>query len=88
MIHKTIFTTQLSHLANLAKWLNVRIRTRCLWVRVPLQSLKTSDFAAASSKEFLDIQATIGTCFFLTGEKVTNFTLLTDFKIKQQLYNH
>ena len=26
--------------------------------------------------------------FFLTGQKLTNFTLRTDFKIKQQLYNH
>ena len=30
----------------------------CFLVRVQLQSLKTSDFALASSKEFLDIQAT------------------------------
>ena len=30
----------------------------------------------------------IRTCFFLTGQKLTNFALLTDFKIKQQLYNH
>ena len=36
-----------------------------LWVRVPLQSLKTSDFAPVSSKEFLDIQATIEPGFTL-----------------------
>ena len=28
----------------LAKWLSVRLRTRWFWVRVQLQSLKTSDF--------------------------------------------
>ena len=30
-----------------------------MWVRFQLQSLKTSDFAPASRKEFLDLQATI-----------------------------
>ena len=30
----------LNHLAKLAKWSNVRLRTKWLWVRVPLQSLK------------------------------------------------
>ena len=39
--------------------------TKWLWVRVQLQSLKTSDFAPASSKEFLDIQATIECGFTL-----------------------
>ena len=29
----------LAKLASLAKWLSVRLRTKCLWVRVPLQSL-------------------------------------------------
>ena len=29
----------LKHLAKLAKWLSVRLRTKWLWVRVPLQSL-------------------------------------------------
>ena len=33
-------TTQLNHLVSLAKWLSVRLRTKWLWVRVPLQSLK------------------------------------------------
>ena len=36
-----------------------------LWVRIQLQSLKTSDFVPASSKEFLDIQATIECVFTL-----------------------
>ena len=27
--------------SSLAKWLNVHVRTKWLWVRVPLQSLKT-----------------------------------------------
>ena len=36
-----------------------------LWVRIQLQSLKTSDFVPASSKEFLDIQATIECGFTL-----------------------
>ena len=36
-----------------------------MWVRVQLQSLKTSDFAPASSKEFLDTQGTIECGFTL-----------------------
>ena len=31
--------TQLNHLASLAKWLSVRLRTKWFWVRVQLQSL-------------------------------------------------
>ena len=30
----------LSHLDSLAKWLSVPLRTKWLWVRIPLQSLK------------------------------------------------
>ena len=36
--------TQLNHLASLAKWLSVPLRTKWLWVRVPMQSLKQSLF--------------------------------------------
>ena len=46
LVHKRT----LNHLAKLAKW---------LWVRVQLQSLKFQNFAPASSKEFLEIQATV-----------------------------
>ena len=35
--------TQLNHLASLAKWLSVHLRTEWLWVRIPLLSLKTSE---------------------------------------------
>ena len=31
--------TQLNHFASLAKWLNVRLQSKWLWVRVQLQSL-------------------------------------------------
>ena len=31
--------TQFNHLASLAKWLSVRLRTKWFWVRVQLQSL-------------------------------------------------
>ena len=37
---ETVFTTQLNHLANLAKWLSVRLQTKWLWIRIPLLSLK------------------------------------------------
>ena len=38
-MHLTVLTTQLDHLASLAKWLSVRLRTEWLWVRVPLQKV-------------------------------------------------
>ena len=39
-IHRTGKYSQdsLNHLASLAKWLSVRLRTKWLWVRIPLQS--------------------------------------------------
>ena len=37
--YRYVLTTQLDHLASLAKWLSVRLRTKWLRVRVPLQSL-------------------------------------------------
>ena len=37
--YRKVLTTQLNHLASSAKWLSVRLRTRWLWFRVPLQSL-------------------------------------------------
>ena len=44
---------------------DTRLWTKWFLVWVQLQSLKTSDFAPASSKEFLDIQATIECGFTL-----------------------
>ena len=50
----------------MAKWLSVPLRTKWLWVRVPLQSLTyTSNMAPVSSNEFLDIQANIECGFTL-----------------------
>ena len=37
--YRKVLMTQLNHLASLAKWLSVRLRTKWLRVRVPLQSL-------------------------------------------------
>ena len=31
---------KLNHLASLAKWLSFRLRTKCLWVQIPLLSLE------------------------------------------------
>ena len=36
--YREVLTTQLNHLASLAKWLSVRLWTKWLWVRVQLQS--------------------------------------------------
>ena len=43
---------------NLAKWLSVHLRTKWLWVRITLLSLKLQ-ILRVLTKEFLDIQATI-----------------------------
>ena len=45
-------------ISSLAKWLSVCLQTKWLWIQIPLQSLKTSDTASLSSKEFLKIPAT------------------------------
>ena len=39
--YREVLATQLNYLACLAKWLSVRLRTKWLWVRVSLQSLKS-----------------------------------------------
>ena len=36
------YSQQLNHLASLAKWLSVRLRTKWLWVRIPLLSQRKS----------------------------------------------
>ena len=44
---------------SLPKWLSVRLRSKWLWLRIPLLSLKLKlNIAPVSSKEFLDIQRT------------------------------
>ena len=45
--------------------MSVCLRTKCLLVWIPLLSLKTSDIAPVSSKQFLDTQATIECRFTL-----------------------
>ena len=37
--YRSVLTAQLNHLASLANRLSVRLRTKWLWVRIPLQSL-------------------------------------------------
>ena len=48
----------LSKRVSLVKWFSVRLRTKWLWVRVQLQSIKLQ-ISRVSSKEYLDIQETI-----------------------------
>ena len=45
-------------MASLAKWLSVRLRSKRLCVRIPLQSLKLQISLQISNKAFLDVQAT------------------------------
>ena len=37
----TNFNGQMEQMVSLAKWLSVLLRTKWMWVRIPLQSLKT-----------------------------------------------
>ena len=59
--HRKVLSTQLNHLVSWAKWLSVGLRSSWFLVRVQLQWY----CAATSSKEFLDIQATIECGFTL-----------------------
>ena len=42
--YRSVLAIQLNHLASLAKWLNVHLWTKWLWVLVQLQSVKTKVF--------------------------------------------
>ena len=49
----------LNYLASFAKWSSVHLRTKRLWIRVPMQSLKLHiSRLFRATKTFLDIQAT------------------------------
>ena len=64
-VHLTICSYHVMYvfqLASLAKSLSVRLRTKWLWVRIPLQPIKTWDISPVWSKEF---QATIESGFTL-----------------------
>ena len=41
-MHREVITTQLKHLVSFGKWLSVHLRTKWLWIRIPLLSLKSS----------------------------------------------
>ena len=64
-LYRFVLTTQLNHLVSLTKWLSARLRAKWLWVRPRLLSLKLEILVPSSSKEFLDIQATIECRFTL-----------------------
>ena len=51
--YRWVLTTQLNHLASLAKWLSVRLRMKWLWVRVPLQSLNHQIWRLLRARSFL-----------------------------------
>ena len=55
----------LNHLANLADWWSVRLRTKSWWVRIPLLSLKLQIshlFRARSSLTFRQLQGVNDAC--------------------------
>ena len=72
----------LAKLANFAEWLSVRLQTKWLWVRVPLQ-LRKSQIWPASCKEILDIRA-IAECRF-TLKRVSDI-IITYSQIRYTFY--
>ena len=71
---RQVFGTQLNHLAGLAKWLSVRLRTKWFWVRIQLKSLNLQISWPALSKEFLDIETNIHCGFTLKRVRVMTRT--------------
>ena len=50
-------------MASLAKWLGVRLRTKWLWVRIPLQSLNDTDAALKNCAPFSTCKTDINHVF-------------------------
>ena len=64
MVLVKVIRTQLNHLASLAKWLSVRLRTKWFWVRVQLQRRLDYIFISQNFQEIdkhIEIINTIGT---------------------------
>ena len=68
-----------NHLASLAKWLCICLRTKWFWVRVPFLSIKLQ-ISPVSSKEFLGFQAS--TKCVLTLKRVSD--VIRTYSQKQQ----
>ena len=51
--YRKVLTAQLNHLASWAKWLSVRLRTKWLWVRVPLQSFNLQTWGLLRARSSL-----------------------------------
>ena len=49
----------LNYLASLAKWLSVQLRTKWLWVRIPLLSLKLQVWHLVRARSFLTFRQTL-----------------------------
>ena len=60
-----VLTTQLNHLASLAKWSSVRLRTKWLWVGIPLLSLKLQIWRLLRTRSSLTFMQTIERRFIL-----------------------
>ena len=56
--YRYVLTTQINHLASLAKWFSHGLQTKWLWIRIALQPFLTLNIAPVSIKEFLGIQVT------------------------------
>ena len=64
----------LNHLASLAKWLNVRLQTKWIWIRIPLLSLKLEIWRLLRARSFVIFSQTIECRFTL---KLLRYMIIT-----------
>ena len=69
-------------LSDLAKWLSVRLPTKCLWIRISLLSLKLQIWRLLQVRSFLTFRQTIECGFTL---KVVRDMIITGTQTKQNL---
>ena len=91
--HFRVVTTQLNHLASLAKCLSLRLGSRWLWVRAPLQSFN-NDLSHIIYDQDLVVENEILKVKLEEAEKENTFLksevkdLIVLFNAKIQTYSH
>ena len=78
--YRKVLTAQLNHLANLAKWLSVRLRTKWLWARISMLSVKLQIWRLLRATSSLTFRQTIECGFTMK--------LVRDLKITYSQVHH
>ena len=84
-----ILTIHLNHLINLAKWLSVHLRTKRLWVRITLLSLKLQIWRLLRARSSLTFRQTIECRFTLklVPDMIVTYTHITSFFLNRSKSN-